>query len=459
MSSATEINISKLIDERPIGGFNVKILAWCIFVLLFDGYDIGVLAFAAPDLIKAWNVTDRASLGPVFSASIIGILFGSILFGYIGDRFGRRTAIISSCIAFGVTTLAVCFVTSMQELFYLRLLTGFGLGGLFPNVAALSSEYAPKKYRATLVIIGFTGVTFGVAIPGLVHTFLVPQFGWQVLFLIGGLGPLVVAAVCFLGLPESAKFLAIRPSRWSELVALVRQLRPDIAVGPNTRFTITETRQYSGMSPLNLFKDGLGPITALLWICFASNLMGYFFLISWLPTVLQGAKVAASDATTTTMLLQIGGVIGGWMLCRPMDKIGLVPIVILFAVAVVMVAAIGSAEQYSLLALQAVVFLAGFSVLALQFGLDAISAIIYPTSIRSIGSGWAFAVGRLGSVFGPIVGGMLVAKKLPLDQLFIFAAIPFAVGTVAAIVLLVAYNRKFGGYSMQAGAGVSTVHD
>ncbi len=459
MSATPAVNVSSIIDDRPISSFNIKILAWCMFVLIFDGYDIGVLAFAAPDLIKAWNVTDRASLGPVFSASILGILFGSILFGYIGDRFGRRTAIITSCITFGVTTLAVCFVTSMNELFYLRLLTGFGLGGLFPNVAALSSEYAPKKYRATLVIISFTGVTLGVAIPGLVHTWLVPHFGWQVLFLIGGMGPLVVAAVCYFGLPESAKFLAIHRHRWDELRKLVRQLQPNLNVSSNTEFVVAESKKYSGISPVNLFRDGLAPITALLWLCFATNLMGYFFLISWLPTVLQGAKLSASDATTTTMLLQIGGVIGGWALCRPMDRIGALPIALLFVVAVIMVAAIGTAGQHSLLTLQVVVFFAGFSVLALQFGLDAISAIIYPTSIRSVGSGWAFAVGRVGSVVGPIVGGALVARNLPMNQLFMIAAIPFAVGTIGAVILIFAYNRKFGSYSMAAGGTAAAAHD
>lgn len=325
MSATSAVNVSNLIDDKPIGPFNIKILAWCILVLLFDGYDIGVLSFAAPDLIKAWNVTDRASLGPVFSASLIGLLFGSILFGYIGDRYGRRTAIISSCITFGVTTVLVVFATSMKELFYLRLIAGFGLGGLFPNVAALNSEYAPKKYRATFIILGFIGTSIGVTIPGVIHTWLAPQFGWQILFLVGGIGPLLVAVACYFGLPESTKFLALKPARWDELRRLARQIEPNLKVGADTQFTITETRKYSGLSPANLFKDKLAPITTLLWICFACNLMGYFFLISWLPTVLQGAKLSPADATTTTMLLQVGGIIGGLILCRPMDRIGPCP--------------------------------------------------------------------------------------------------------------------------------------
>ena len=159
MSSATEINISKLIDDRPIGGFNIKILRG-IFVLLFDGCDIGVLAFAAPDPIRAWNVTDRSSPGrssaPASSASCL-----IDLFGYIGDRFGRRTAIISSCIAFGVTTLAA-FCDLHARAILPAFADGFGLGGLFPRGGIAPNTH--RKHRATLVIIGFNGVTFGVVI-------------------------------------------------------------------------------------------------------------------------------------------------------------------------------------------------------------------------------------------------------------------------------------------------------
>ncbi len=118
------------------------------------------------------------------------------------------------------------------------------------------------------------------------------------------------------------------------------------------------------MSPVNLFKNGLASdYGATLGLRFAANLMGYFFLINWLPTVLQDAKLSASDATIATMLLQFGGVIGGWTLCRPMDKTGVLSIIGLFLVATVMVATIGSIGGYGVLAVQATVFFTGVSVL------------------------------------------------------------------------------------------------
>lgn len=449
--TANVINVSTLVDERRVTGYNIKVLAWCFFIMLCDGFDLGVLSFAAPSILKEWGITDRTAMGSVFSASIMGILFGSLLFGYIGDKFGRRTAIVSALATIGLASLAVSAADTLGHLFWLRFITGLGLGGLFPNVAALGAEFAPKKYRATLLILGLIGVTVGVAIPGMLAGYMVPTYGWRSLFVIGGVAPLVMAVICMVGLPESPLYLALWPKRRDELVKLIGKLRPDLSIDPSATFTLNEARRAPGISPAYLFKDGLGTITVLLWICFASNLMGYYFLISWLPTLLQGAAIPPSDANFTTILLQLGGVTGGILLCRPMDRIGVLPIAFLFLVATLTVGAIGSiGGGANLWILQTVVFFAGFSVLSLQFGLDAFAAIIYQTSIRAVGAGWAFLIGRIGSVLGPILGGMMISRKVPMDQLFLAAAIPLAIGTVSAILLLVLYTRRTGGYSMYA---------
>src|SRR5690606_21801666 len=197
----SSINVSNLIDTRDLSGYNVKIMAWCFFIMLFDGFDLGVLSFAAPSILREWAVTNPAAMGSVFSASIMGILVGSLMFGYIGDRFGRRNAIIVALTTVGLSSLAVTIVDTLTHLFWLRFITGLGLGGLFPNVAALGAEFAPKKYRATLLILGLMGVTFGVAVPGILATHMVPVHGWQSLFFVGGIGPLLMAVACFIGLP------------------------------------------------------------------------------------------------------------------------------------------------------------------------------------------------------------------------------------------------------------------
>ncbi len=443
MAQGRTIDVSQLIDERGISGFNLWLVFLVFFVVLFDGYDIGAVAFAAPSLVREWHV-DQAALGPVLGASLIGMLFGAPVLGFIGDRFGRKKAIILSCLIFGVFTWAGALATALPHLFWLRLFAGIGIGGLMPNAIALTAEFAPRRYRATMIIVMFSGVSFGGAFPGVVAAVLVPTHGWQILFTIGGVMPLAVALLCLIALPESIKYLVVK-GRQEETARLVARLRPDMTIDADSEFTIRDEKQYGGLSPKYLFGDGLALITPLLWLLFVMNLMGYFFLLSWTPVLLASANVPLTKAALAQAVFQLGGTIGGWVLCRPMDTKGLMPITVLFALAVPAVALIGYVGPISESALMLIEFVAGFCVLGLQFGINAASGMIYPTSFRSNGSGWALGIGRVGSIIGPILGGALIAMHLPIQKLYLLAAIPFVVGTVACHILAKLYFTRFQG--------------
>ena len=439
------INVAQLLDERPLASFHIWLVAFAFAIIIADGYDITAIAFAAPELVKQWGITDRSALGPVFSASLVGILVGSPLFGFVGDRYGRKMASIGSLLVFGLFTLAASWAGSLDQMLVLRALAGIGLGGLMPNMIALTGEFAPRRYRATLIIVMFCGVTLGGAIPAAIAVWLVPSHGWQSIFVIGGLMPLAFAGFAWLWLPESVKFLVVKGRR-DEAVRILRMIAPDADIGAETVLVPPAETVYAGFSPKHLFGEGLALITPLLWLCFAINLMGFYFLISWMPTLLIGQKLLAqSDAAVATSLVQIGGTIGGFVLCRPMERKGFWPVALLFAGAVPFVALIGYAAATSTWLLMVVVTLAGFCILGLQFGLNAASAMIYPTSVRSNGSGWAFGVGRFGSILGPILGGKLIALKLSVPMLFLIAAIPYVVGALACVALAVLYAAKFKG--------------
>ena len=202
MADAPVVAVSRLLDERGLSTFHIKLLIWSLFIVLIDGYDIGAIAFAAPSLVKAWGV-DREALGPVFSASLIGILFGSALFGWVGDRYGRKAALIGSLLLFGVFTWIAAYSSNITQMFWLRLIAGIGIGGVIPNVIAINAESGPRQLRATLALIAVGLVPIGGAIPGIVTATLVPQYGWQLLFLIGGIAPILIAVAAMFGLPES----------------------------------------------------------------------------------------------------------------------------------------------------------------------------------------------------------------------------------------------------------------
>jgi MFS transporter, AAHS family, 4-hydroxybenzoate transporter len=427
MADQAIVPVSHLLDERGLSSFQIKLIIWSFFVVLIDGYDIAAIAFAAPYLSRSWGVAPNA-FGPVFSASLVGILFGSALFGWVGDRHGRKAALVGSNLLFGIFTLIAAFSTNLDQMFWLRLLGGLGIGGVIPNVVAINAESAPRKLRATLAIIAVGCVPLGGAIPGFVTAALVPKFGWQILFLLGGIVPIVIAIAAMIGLPESIKYMALHESQRGKMEALISTIRPDYKVPANARFVIEDEKQFPGFNPSYLFADGLALITPLLWLLFALNLMGYFFLLSWTPTLMSAAKLPPATVALAGASLQVGGTVGALGLCWWLQKHRFLAVAIMFVVAVPVVGSIGYAGLTSKAALLLATFFAGFFVLGIQSAINVIGALIYPTSLRANGSGWELGLGRIGSIVGPLVGALLIG--LPVQHLYIWSALPFAVGAV-----------------------------
>lgn len=453
MDTVDAINVGRLVDEQKLGRFTLLLLVLSFLAMMADGYDILALAYAAPDLVRDWGIP-RSAMGPVFSAGLFGILFGAPLFGLIGDRFGRRPAIIGGCTIYGLCTLAAAFAPSLGVLTALRFVTGIGIGGLMPNTIALNVEFAPKRWRATLVIVMFTGITLGGALPGWIAADLVPAHGWQILFLIGGVGPLVIAALLFALLPESLRFLVLHGGQRKRIERLVQTIAPSMNITPESRFTIEADKTPHKTAPFRLlFAGSLKYITPLLWLLFAANLMATYFLNSWMPILFQGAGLSAEHSALALSLFQIGGTLGGLTVALLLDRFGMIPIVVLFCLAVPAVAAIG-AHGLGERGLLTAVSVAGFCILGLQFGLNAVSGLIYPTAVRANGSGWAFAIGRFGSVVGPILGGALIAMQLPMGRLFYAPAAALALGALAGLIMMRLCWRRFGGHRLdEAEAG------
>lgn len=432
MADQPVVQVSRLLDERGLSSFQIKLLAWSFFMVLIDGYDITAIAFAAPSLVKEWALKP-GSLGPVFSASLVGILFGSALFGWIGDRYGRKAALVWANLVFGVFTLAAAYSTDLTQMFWLRLLAGIGIGGVIPNAVAINAESAPRKMRATLAILAVGCVPLGGAIPGFVTAVLVPTHGWQILFYIGGIVPIIIALVAWIGLPESIKYMAIHESQRSKMEATIKSIQPNYQVPPNAKFVIEDEKQFPGFNPGYLFRDGLALITPLVWLLFALNLMGYFFLISWTPILMTASKLPPATAALAGAALQVGGTVAALGLCWWLQRHRFLALAIMFACAVPVVASIGYAGLMSQTALLVASFCAGFLVLGIQTGINAVGALIYPTSLRANGSGWQLGIGRIGSIVGPLVGALLIG--LPVQNLYLVSALPFVVATVICFVV------------------------
>ena len=432
MVDQSVVQVSRLLDERGLSSFQIKLLAWSFFMVLIDGYDITAIAFAAPSLVKEWGLKP-GSLGPVFSASLVGILFGSAAFGWVGDRFGRKAALVWANLVFGVFTLAAAYSTDLTQMFWLRLLAGIGIGGVIPNAVAINAESAPRQMRATLAILAVGCVPLGGAVPGFVTAVLVPTHGWQILFYIGGIVPIIIALVAWIGLPESIKYMALHERLRGKMEAAIKAIQPNYAIPPNARFVIEDEKQFPGFNPAYLFRDGLALITPLVWLLFALNLMGYFFLISWTPILMTASKLPPATAALSGALLQVGGTVAAIGLCWWLQRHRFLALTVMFACAVPVVAAIGFAGMTSQAAVLVATFFAGFLVLGVQTGINAVGALIYPTSLRANGSGWQLGIGRIGSIVGPMAGGLLIG--LPVERLYLWSAVPFLIAAVVCFIV------------------------
>jgi MFS transporter, AAHS family, 4-hydroxybenzoate transporter len=409
--------------------------------MMADGFDLLNASIAGPAIIKEWGIS-RATLGPVFSASLVGFLVGAPFFGYVGDRFGRRAAIISSLIIVGFTTLACAWASNVQQLLWLRFLSGLGLGGVLPNVIALNAEFAPRRLRATMLVVMSMGISLGGAIPGIVGATLMPPYGWPVIFLVGGIAPLVVGLCLIFAIPDSIKFMVLRGGREEAVARLARKLDPALAIAASTRFVLDrdEGSAKTRGSPAALFRNGWAPVTMLVWLIFIANLMANNLMNAWLPMIVQSGGRSAAEGAYAGSLYQLGGSAGGLVIGILIDRVGLKVLAVLFLLAAPIVALTGTPGVSDSLLL-AMAFFTGCMITGMQNGINAGAGVIYPTALRANGVGYALGVGRFGSITGPLIGSLLSSLEMPPAVFFYVTAIAPLVCAGCSLLLLRQLHR------------------
>ncbi len=437
-----QINVSRLVDTSKLRPFHFWLTFWCLLAMMADGFDLLNASIAGPALIKEWNIS-RAALGPVFSASLVGFFFGAPLFGYLGDRFGRKWTIIISLLFLGLSTFVCAFAANLQELLWLRFLSGVGLGGVIPNVIALNSEFAPKKLRATFLVVISMGISLGGSIPGIVGVTLMPTYGWPVIFIVGGIVPLAVGLLMIFAVPESIKFLVLRGGRDEAVRRLVHRIDPSLAVAPGSSFVLDpgEGSAKTRGSMTGLFRGGWAVVTVLVWLIFVLNLMANNLLNAWLPMIVQTGGHSAAQGAYAGTLYQLGGSFGGLLIGIFIDRLGLKVLAVMFVIAVPVVAFTGTPGLSDMLLL-VMAFLSGCVVTGMQNALNASAGLIYPTSLRANGVGYALGVGRVGSVAGPLLGSLLARMEMPTSTYFYVTAIGPLCCAIFSVFLLRTLTRE-----------------
>ena len=392
-------------DSQTFGGLQLRVAVLCGLIQALDGYDLSAIGLAVPSLTKAWSMPP-AAFTQAFALSSVGIMAGAMLAGPIADRFGRKPVLLLSVALFGLFSLLSAWAPSLPILVALRFFTGIGIGGAMPTTVALTSDYTPDRLRAPVVMFMFTGNTIGGFFAGQIAAQILPRWGWQGIFYVGGVVPLVLLVVLIFALPESPQFQGgARPA--------------SAAANP-----------VSG-----LFADGLAVSTLLLWAIFLINLLNMYLIGYWLPTVLNLEGFSPADAAFAASIFSAGGMLITLVLGPAIARLGaervLASSLLMGAICIYAVATVRLPHAWTIV----VLFGAGGGFIGSQLGLNGLVASVYPAHLRSTGVGWALGVGRLGGIAGPIVGGALLSLGLPATTVMLFACGPGLLTAILVIVL------------------------
>ncbi|MGI8743670.1 MAG: MFS transporter [Bryobacteraceae bacterium] len=407
VQASRELDIPDLTDNNKWGSVQIGVFILCSLCLIMDGFDVQAMGYVAPAIIDDWHIA-RADLGPIFSAGLVGVLAGSLLFSMLADRIGRRPVLIGASLYFSAATILTARAGSLNQLLAIRFIAGVGLGGIMPNAVALVGEYTSRALRITMMMIVSNGFTAGAALGGFVSALLIPHYGWRSVFYFGGTVPVIIAVLMVFLLPESPEFRVLRGK-------------------------LLPAKRREGLPILQLFSHGRATVTSLLWIVNFMNLLNLYFLSNWLPTVVKDSGYTNSAGVLVGTTLQVGGTIGalglGWLIGR----LGFVSILTAcFTLAGISIALIGD-RALPLTLLFVAVFIAGLCIVGGQSAVNALAGTYYPTELRSTGIGSGLGVGRIGAIVGPVLGGEAMRYHWPTQRLFLAAAVP---ALISAVVML-----------------------
>jgi AAHS family 4-hydroxybenzoate transporter-like MFS transporter len=422
MSASSSVNITELIDECPLGPLQIRIIMLCGLVALLEGFDLAVMSVAAPAMAGPLHIAPN-QFGAVFSAAVLGLMLGGFGLGPIADRYGRKWVLIGATATLGVFTLCTASAAALQQILLFRFLAGVGLGGAMPSFISLAAEYTPRSNRQAVVGLLSTGLPLGGVLVGLLGSRLIDAAGWQSLFYIGGIAPIILSIVMIRALPDSIEFLVMRGVAWWKIRDLVARISPTVNTASGCQFVINGEK-VRGVPVWQLFAAGGAGGTILLWASYFVTFLTMTTSIAWTPTLLQRAGIAGAQSSVAFALFALGNVFGaplsGFLVSRFAARRVLPAALVGSAITL---SAVGHASQSIALV---IVFLglAGFFLGIASSGLIALTALLYSTAIRSTGVGWAMGLGRLGSFVGPLAIGLLVNRGWQVGDSFVALGVP-----------------------------------
>jgi AAHS family 4-hydroxybenzoate transporter-like MFS transporter len=431
--------VAEVIDNGPVSGQQVLVVGLCLLLNMLDGFDITAMAIVAGNVSEELQLTaDR--LGLIFSFALAGMMLGAMVLAPVSDIIGRRKLIVLSIVLIAGSILLTANATTLTEFFVLRFVSGLGAGAILATQATLAAEYSPEKYRSLSIACTTAGYPLGAVMTSVVAGLIMPAYGWRGMFWFGGGVTLALGVVAWAFMPESLKYLFVRRpanalGRVNKiLLKLGRDTLDELPVLRND--SVRQTRGFVG-NVISLLDGERRATTLILWTSFFLCFSTLYFLMSWIPRMMEESGYSVEVGRLAFFLFNLGGVIGivslGVLSTR--WRLSNLVFAFLFSSALGMVVFALAPNQLTLL--MVVIFVVG----ALQqggfTGLYAVAGKVYPTEIRSTGIGWAIGLGRSGAVVGPAVAGLLIAAGFSMSANYFVFAVPMAVGGLMAFTLSV----------------------
>lgn len=434
-----EIDLQTFIDQNKFSAFQWIIFASCFLIALLDGYDTVAIGYIAPSLIQEWGI-QKHDLATAMSAGLFGIAIGAIAFGPIADKLGRKIMLVISVFIFGIGTLLSAYSQSLTQLESLRFITGIGLGAAMPNAVTLLSEYCPTERKFFLVNTMFCGFPLGAASGGFLAAWLIPNFGWQSILIIGGVLPIFLALFIIIYIPESVRYAINKGISPSKITKTLLKISKDAAHYQN--FFIVENQlnnqTKSGGIHIVLSKHfWLGSIC--LWITYFMGLIIFYGVSNWMPTLFIEANLSPSLAAIVTGLFALGGlgaIANGWLMDRYNPSLLIMTFYALTALTVIF---IGYSVNMNTAILVIITIIAGIVMNTAQSSLPSFAANFYPTAGRSTGVSWMLGIGRFGGIAGAYLVAWLIKEAISLEHIFIILAIPALISTATLLIIKKTY--------------------
>jgi AAHS family 3-hydroxyphenylpropionic acid transporter len=361
-------------------------LALCSAAALFEGFDNQSMGVAAPMLFRQFAVPPSQA-GIIFSAATFGLFFGAAIGGRVADRIGRQKTLIISLLLFGLCSLLTAVSGSARMVLLSRLLTGLGCGAAMPAFISMASEAVESSRRLAVVTLVMAALPLGGALAGVMALGDSLGWGWRPIFIVGGTAPIIVALALLVSSRRSSQQKNAHP-------------RQAIA-GVGSRAAPIGTVLWGGRAGATL----------LLWVGFFFTQLVLFLMVNWLPSLIIGLGFSRSEASLASIGFNLAGCVGAASLGRfhagPHRRLWVILTYGGIAVALLGLLAISALGTVFALAIIAS-SLAGVFIVGAQLILFALAPLYYSAVNRGTGVGAAVAVGRLGSVAGPLLASAVL---------------------------------------------------